>query len=148
MFSKAVLWEGDHWKSASFFNRLLRGSDSRQIWDERGHVTCYTKEGLKFLGVLWLLNGLNGFHLFWVRMYPSASDNILKNVIFVSLILHLSRLRTSPCCPATSIRWCKLASCCSSVGPCTAMSLAMPTVPGHFSRIKLKNILTDTQSEG
>ena len=38
----------------------------------------------------------------------SASNNIPKNVIFFSLIVHLSRLKTSPCSCATSIRLCKL----------------------------------------
>ena len=67
---------------------------------------------------------------------PSALNSMPKNVIVVSLIWHLSKLKTNPCCCATNIRLCKFASCSFSVGPCTATSSAIPTVPGHFSRKK------------
>lgn len=67
---------------------------------------------------------------------PSALNSMPKNVIVVSLIWHLSKLKTNPCCCATNIRLCKFASWSFSVGPCTATSSAIPTVPGYFSRKK------------
>lgn len=110
---------------------------SRQIWDERGHVSCYTKKGLKFFGILWLLNCLNVFQLFSVKMYPfrikslsKKCDRCLLKHAFVqdenkSMFLWNRHL----------VVWVRII-CLPSLGPCTAMSSAIPTVPGNFSRIK------------
>ena len=90
----------------------------------------------------------------WLEQLPPASNNIPKNVIILSLITHLSRLKTSPCSCATSIRLCKLAFTCMffpsrtmncNVGSNTNCSRAFLKDKIH---LLLENILSNTGSKG
>ena len=82
---------------------------------------------------------------------PSASRNMPNHVILVSLIWHLSKLKTSPCCRATNIKLCKLSSCSFSVGPCIANVICNTNCSRAFLNdnvhLPLENILANAQSE-
>ena len=91
---------------------------------------CYTHVLFVGAGVFLMSSTLSGSG--WT---PFASYTMPKMWILSCPMAHLSLLNTSPLSTATFIKLCRFLSCAVFVFPYTAMSSAIPRVPGHFSRI-------------
>ena len=106
-----------------------------ELGNEWRHVCRYPQELLHTCLVCrsWCISGV--FHSLSMGVNFLCIIHHAKEVDSFCPMAHFSLLNTSPLSRATFIKLCRCLSCSVFVFPYTAMSSAIPRVPGYFSRI-------------